>query len=361
MRHFRYLFLFILFSPTLYAQSTGPLGFRFDFDTGVHDQGGPASYFQVTRLLLDRKDQVLDDLDLNLGGEVLWLADQNPVAVPWPENGKPNWVNLEWNNLNDSDGFNYEALRMTRLNFQESFDGFQATLGIQDFTWGSGRFYKPTDYFNPLEPLTLLREEPLGSEAVDLSQALFDDLSFEAAGRLLLGGATEWVARFPNRGIGVTATPSFAHLIDRQGLGLEGVVTFPTFQLRWEGVEWFLPANRSALEMEAGVSSRWDESNLCLEWLKDGTGEALGGFSNGNPSADYFYFSLNRGLDKHWTLEPALVKSPEGGPFLFWPRVVLNFDTGWQFSLQGQVSAAFSEGPLALNPDRVFLALAYEL
>jgi len=193
-----------------------------------------------------------------------------------------------------------------------------------------------------------------------LSQALFDDLGLEAAGRLLAGGATEWVLRFPERGIGVSAIPSFAHLTGRQGLGLEGVVTFPTFQLRWEGVEWFFPTNRSALEMEAGFSSRWDGSNLCLEWLKDGTGEALSGFSNGNPAANYFYFSLNRALDKHWTLDPALVKSPDGGPFLFWPRVVLNFDTGWQFSLEGQVSVAFAEGPLALNPDRVFLALAYE-
>jgi hypothetical protein len=360
MRPFRCLFLFFVFCPALQAQTTGPMGLRLDFDTGVHDQGGAASYFQVTRLLLDRKDQILDDLDLNLGGEALWLADQNPLAVPWPENAKVNWINLEWNNLNDSDGFNYETLRLTRLNLQQSFDGFQATLGVQDFAWGSGHFYKPTDYFNPLGPLTLLREEPLGSEAVDLSQALLEDLSLEAAGRLLAGGAAEWVVRLPNRGIGVSATPSFAHLTDRQGLGLEGVATFPTFQVRLEGAEWFFSSGRAALEMEAGVSSRWDESNLCLEWLKDGTGEALGGFSNRNPAANYFYFSLNRALDKHWILEPVLVKSPDGGPFLVWPRVVLNFDTGWQFSLEGQVSTAFSEGPLALNPDRVFLALAYE-
>jgi hypothetical protein len=353
--------LFLSLPSALRAQTTGPLGLRLDFETGIHDQGGPASYFQVTRLLMDRKDEILDGLDLNLGGEALWLAGSNPLAAPWPENAKPNWVNLEWNAINDNGGFNDEVLRLSRLNLQESFDGFEATLGLQDFAWGSGRFFKPTDYFNPLGPLTLLREEPVGSEAADISQALFDDLGWEAAGRLTAGGAGEWVLRFPNRGIGLLATPSFVHLTDRQGLGLEGVVTFPIFQVHLEGVEWFLSSRRSALELDAGVSTRWAGNNLCLEWLKDGTGEALGGFSNSNPSADYFYFSLNRVLDKRWSLDPALVKSPEGGPFLFWPKVAFNFDAGWQLSLEGQVSAAFSEGPLALNPDRIFLALACEL
>ncbi len=360
------LFFSPLYRQKLWAQSTGPWGFRLDFQTGLQDPSARLGYFQATRLLLDRQDSLSDDLDLNVGAEALWWAQgpQGPPAnslnLPWPEPGTPNWVSVEWNNFNDSDGVNFEVLRLTRLNLRENFDGFEAVAGLQTFNWGQGHFFKPTDYFNPLAPLSFWGEAPLGSEGLDLSQALFDDLSVEAAARLTAGAKGEWVIRFPNRGIGFLAVPSFARLAGRDALGLEGYVTFPTFQIRAEAVRWAFAAGGSAVEALAGVSTRVEDGDLCLEWLKDGTGEALGGFSNRNGKADYFYFSLSRALDKRFSLDPAFVKSPEGGPFLFWPKAVLNFGTGWQFSLEARVSAAFSEGPLAVHSDRFLLGLAYE-
>ena len=358
--------LFFLGAPILWAQSTGPWGFRLDFQTGLQDPAGHTGYFQATRLLLDRRDSLSDDLDLNVGAEALWWVQgpQGPPAdslhLPWPEAAAPNWIPVEWNNFNDSDGVNFEVLRLTRLNLRESFDGFEAQAGLQAFDWGQGHFFKPTDYFNPLAPLSFWNEEPLGSEALDLSQALFDDLGVEAAARLTEGGDAEWVIRLPNRGIGFLAVPSFARLVGRDGLGLEGYVTFPTFQIRAEAVRWVLSSGEVEVEALAGISTRVDDGDLSLEWLKDGTGEALGAFSTQAPSADYFYFSLSRALGKRWTLAPALVKSPEGGPFLFWPKLVLNFGTGWEFSLEAQVSAAFGAGPLAAHSDRFLLGVSYE-
>ena len=359
-------FFFALCRQKIWAQSTGPWGFRLDFQTGLQDPSGPLGYFQATRLLLDRKDPLSEDLDLNVGAEALWWAQgpQGPPAnalnLPWPEPGAANWIPVEWNNFNDSDGVNFEVLRLTRLNLRETFDGFEAAAGLEAYNWGLGHFFKPTDYFNPLAPLSFWDEEPLGSEALDLSQTLFDDLSVEAAARLTAGANTEWVLRFPNRGIGFLAVPSFARLSGRDGLGLEGFVTFPTFQIRAEAVRWAFTSGSSAVEALAGVSTRVEDGDLCLEWLKDGTGEALGGFSTRGQSADYFYFSFHRAWDKRFSLDSALVKSPEGGPLLFWPKAVLNFGTGWQFSFEAQVSAAFSQGPLAGHSDRFLLGLAYE-
>ncbi|MGH7740262.1 MAG: hypothetical protein ACREL1_08970 [bacterium] len=347
-----------LFPMEGHAQATGPMGFRLDFETGFQAPKSSASYFQATRLLLDRQDEILDGLTFNWGGEFLWLAGENAPKPPWPDSGKPNWIPVEWDHFNGNDGVDDASLRFSRLSLKENVDGFQAVAGLQAFDWGSGRFDRPTNYFNPLSPLAMMRQEPMGSEAVDLSQFLFDDLSVEAAGRLLAGGAAEWVLRLPDRGIGFWVVPSFAHLMDRQGVGLEGAATFPVFQARLEAVRWTENSDPAAFEVEMGLSTRWQDSDLCLEWLRDSTGEALGGFSTGNPTADYFYFSLRRALDQNWTLAPALVKSWNGGPFLFWPRVVLDFHRGWQFSLEGQVAFAFQEGPLAANPDRLFLALA---
>lgn len=335
------------------------MGFRLDFETGFQSPKNSISYFQAARLLLDRKDEIVDGLELNLGGEFLWLAGENSPPPPWPVPGKPGWIPVEWNHFNGDDGVNDDSLRLSRLSLKENVDGFQVVAGLQTFDWGSGYFDRPTDYFNPLSPLALMRQEPLGSEAVDLSQFLFDDLSVEATGRVLAGGSAEWVLRLPDRGIGFWVVPSFVHLADRQGAGLEGVMTFPVFQVRLEAVRWTRDLGSVAVEAEMGLSTRWQDSDLRLEWLRDGTGTALGEFSTENPSADYFYFSIRRALDRNWTLAPALVKSPDGGPFLFWPRLVLDFHRGWQFSLEGQMAFAFQEGPLAGNPDRLFLSMAY--
>jgi hypothetical protein len=341
----------------LQAAETGPLGGEMNFQTGVHDQGGPMAYFQVTRLLIDRKDELLPDLTLETGGEADWLANQNPVAIPWPEQGAPNLVNLEWNNFNSSDGVNYETLRLDRLNLQWAFDGAQATLGLQAWDWGSSVFYQPTRYFDPLSPLILARDEPQGSEGADLSCALLDDLSLEGAVRFLSGGTAEWVVRLPNRGIGFSATPSFAHLAGGDEIGLDACLTFPTFQVRLEGADYYFSTGGSSLETVTGLSTVIDQSALVLEWLDDGTGQAMGSYSNQIAAADYLFFSWQRTVGKNWKILPVLVKSLEGGPFLFWPKAVWNFADQWDFTLESQVRIAYSAGPLALNPDRLFMAV----
>ncbi|HET9870268.1 MAG TPA: hypothetical protein VFR02_07225, partial [bacterium] len=247
--------------------------------------------------------------------------------------------------------------RVTRLCLKGRFDRLQAGVGLQDMGWGQGWFYRPTDYFEPLGPLAFWREEPLGSESLDLSQPLFDELVLEAAARATAGGG-DWVVRLPNETLAYALTPSLARLGGRMVLGLEARLTLPVCQLRLEGARW--DGGDSPLEMEAGLSTRWDGSDLCLEWLRDATGEALGEFSGAAPGADYLYFSWGRALGPAWRLETRLVKSPDGGPFLLWPKAVMDFGTGWQFSLEGRTLVAWSAGPLARVGARLFTALAWE-
>lgn len=349
------IFIFLSNRSRLPAAETGPFGGSLNFQTGFHDQGGPLSYFQVTRFLIDRRDELAPDLTLGTGGEADWLADQNPLAVPWPEQGAANLVDLEWNNFDSTDGINYETLRLNRMNLQWASGGFETTLGLQAFDWGSGHFYQPTRYFDPLSPLVLAREEPEGSEGADASYFLFDDLSLEGAVRFLSGGAAEWVIRLPNQGIGFSATPSFARLSGRDGIGWDASLTFPTFQARFEGTRWAFSGGAGVLETVAGLSTVLDSSALVLEWLHDGTGEAVGRFSNRAPDADYVFFSWERPLGKNWKILPVLVKSMEGGPLLFWPKVRWDFAEDWEFGLESQVGIGCSPGPLALNPDRVLM------
>jgi hypothetical protein len=64
---------------------------------------------------------------------------------------------------------------------------------------------------------------------------------------------------------------------------------------------------------------------------------------------------LERTLGKNWKILPVLVKSMEGGPFLFWPKASWDFAEDWEFGLESQVGIGYSPGPLALNPDRVLM------
>ncbi|HVM32276.1 MAG TPA: hypothetical protein VMU88_04015 [bacterium] len=350
----------------LQAQEAGPWGLRLDFMTGFQDPVGHAGYFQASRVLWDRREMLSDELELDWGAEALWWVQgpQGPpvsrLNLPWPEGGPAPRIDPEWNNFNQSDGVNFEVLRLTRLHLKWAFDDFQAVGGLFAPDWGQGRFFRPTDYFGPLAPLTLWPEEPLGSEGLDASQALLDDLSVEAAARLTAGHGAEWVLRLPNRGIGFLVAPSFAHLSGREGLGLEGLVTFPDFQLRLEAVRWAWGGRLTALETLAGFSTRWEGGDWCLEWLKDGTGEALASFSTRAPAADYLTLFWRRALDENWVWEPTLVKSLQGGPLLFWPKLTWSFESGWTFGAEGQVGAFFSEGPLAAHPDRFFLRVDRE-
>lgn len=45
---------------------------------------------------------------------------------------------------------------------------FQLRVGRQQIPWGLGRFWTPTDLFNPFDPLAIEKEERVGTDALDL-------------------------------------------------------------------------------------------------------------------------------------------------------------------------------------------------
>jgi hypothetical protein len=177
--------------------------------------------------------------------------------------------------------------------------------------------------------------------------------------RWLADGNSEWIARLVNKGIGISITPSFAWLEGRNGAGLELSGTFPDFQVRLEGVNWFYPNNSSRLEWITGLSTLVQGTKLTLEGLQDATGEALGGWTAGNPDSFYLFASAQRDFSGQWQAAPALVKSLDGGPLLLWPKVSYNLSQSWKLTAQAQWPWGSAQGPLGLTPSRTGLSLAY--
>ncbi len=248
---------------------------------------------------------------------------------------------------------------MNRAYFKWASGPLELTGGLLRSDWGVSSFYKPTDYFYPVLPLAWIKEPSLGSEGAEVSCFLFDDLSLEGSARWLSGGQGEWVARLVNKGIGLSLTPSFASLTGRDGIGMELSGTFPDFQARFEGVEWFAPGGAVRLEWTAGLSTVMQATQWTLECFQDATGEALRGVSSGTGNGTYFFASAERQFTAQWRFAPALVKALEGGPFLFWPKVSWRFEPSWLLEFQAHLPLGNDPGPLALDPGRVGLSVNY--
>jgi hypothetical protein len=232
-------------------------------------------------------------------------------------------------------------------------------LGLQEFNWGSSRFWRPTCFFNPLPPLTWMRDLPLGSEGVDASCFLFDYLSLEVGARWLGGETFEGVIRLVNRGIGITVTPSFATLTGRNGLGLEMVGTFPDLKAWLEGVDWLYSGGISAVDWVAGLSTVHEGATYTLEVLRDESGIMLGGFSDITTRATYISPSYEKNFPGGWRLTGTLAFALEGGPILFWPKGSWNFSPPWEWGLQAHILAGPNQGPLALAPTRLGTWVSY--
>jgi hypothetical protein len=120
-----------------------------------------------------------------------------------------------------------------------------------------------------------------------------------------------------------------------------------------------MPEGLSELEWIAGISTVKQGTTYNLEVFQDGTGTVLGKDSTGDPKALYFFASIEGKLAEGWNSKIALVKSPGGGPFLFWPRLEWNFEAAWSAQLEGQLPALHSSGPLENYPSRLGLSLSF--
>lgn len=325
---------------------------------GVQAFGGTFRTYHNFRVLVQSHNDLSSVLSLGLAGEGAWQA--GPGLVPsWPLYPVENAVDLEVNNFTNLSKGDLLSLRLSRAFLHFSEGPIDLTAGLQKPEWGMSRSYRPTDYFFPLNPLTLTRDQPLGSEGLDLSCFLFDDLSLEGAARFLSGGVMEETLRLVNKGIGLTFTPSFAWMDGRNGFGLEVAGTFPQFQVRLEAVDWLYPDGHAAVNWNAGLSTVRDGVKYSAEVLRDETGEILGVDSNRRALGTYVFISIEGTFWGEWKAMPSLVTPLEGGPFLFWPKATWDFSPSWQGNFEAQLLLGNWPGLLALRPNRAGISIAY--
>jgi hypothetical protein len=323
------------------------------------DPGGDTLAYQYSHGLLEYQKDLQSSWSIELAGEYNWQTSTLGMAPSWPVYFRENGVNLEADLWPCPENKSHLSLRLSRASVHYASGRLDVILGLQEFNWGSSRFWRPTCFFNPLPPLAWMRDRPLGSEGVDASCFLFDYLSLEAGARWLGGNTFEEVFRLVNRGIGITVTPSFALLTGRNGLGLELVGTFPDLKAWLEGVDWLYPDGSSAVEFVAGLSTVHEGATYTLEVIRDAAGNALGGFSDVASQAIYVSPSYENDFPGGWHLTGALAFALEGGPMLFWPQGSWDFSPSWEWGFQAHILTGPYRGPLALAPTRLGTWVAY--
>ncbi len=302
--------------------------------------------YALSRLLLRNEDDLDSDLLFSFAGEADGQVAGNGLAPAWLAYPDSNFLRLQTDDLSNGDGSLY-TLQLDRAFLKWTEGSLEVRAGLMDFNWGSSYFYRPTDYFFPLPPLAWQRDEPLGSEALDLSCFLFDFLSVEGAVRWLDSGMAEEVIRLVDKGIGVGVSPSFAFLTGRNGAGLELSGTFPQFQARLEGVDWLYNDGTSEMTWIGGLSTVKNLVTYNLEFFKDGSGQVLGPFSDGFTQASYFFASVEKRVAPKWGAFAGLLKSLDGGPAVFWIKADLGLGETWNLGYQAWLPAGASDGPLS--------------
>lgn len=357
----RHLLILAIFGLTgIHAVWSEGLSGKINQEFGLQQEpGGTFQLYQYSHGLLEFKRDIQTSFAIDLAGEYNWQTSASNMELSWPVYYQENGLELEKDYGSDTNGQDFLSLRLSRAALQYSSGRLDVVLGLQEFDWGSSRFYRPTCFFNPLPPLTWSREMPLGSEGVDASCFLFDYLSLEAGARWLKDGTFEEVIRLVNRGIGITVTPSFALMSGRNGLGLELVGTFPDFKARFEGVDWLYPGGNTSMEWVAGLSTVHEGATYTVELIEDGDGSVLGGFSNKTTKTAYISPSFEKDFSGGWHLVPSLAFSLEGGSLLFWPKGSWDFSPSLECGIQAQIMMGPDQGPLALNPTRLGTWVAY--
>ena len=102
------------------------------------------------------------------------IASSDPVASPVDDFLGPAASTFTW------------VHEIDRLLFAFSLPALDITVGRQAVSWGFGRFWAPMDYFAPMSPTDLDREERRGIDALRLTLSLGPTSFFEV---MVVGGA----------------------------------------------------------------------------------------------------------------------------------------------------------------------------
>lgn len=128
---------------------------------------GQSYALDVNRLRLELKGNLSEHvaLDLQYDNEV-WSGNYLHTAqfAAWKDLQRdPYWdLDRNWGEGNSW----YGRQRLYRGNVTLSSGDTDLRLGRQRIAWGTGRFWSPLDLLNPLNPVTIEREERLGSDAL---------------------------------------------------------------------------------------------------------------------------------------------------------------------------------------------------
>lgn len=355
-----FLFCFLLVGSSAWTQEDSSFSGQITEESGL-TQTTPSSLqpYQYSRLLLQSRGDLNPEFSWSLEGEAAQQFSGMAQSPAWLTYTSQNIVNLEIDNSTAFDNQSYQMARFDRAFVKWTSGRWEITGGLQAFDGGTSYFYRPTDYFNPLPPLAWITDETLGSEGLNVDCFLLDDLSVESSVRWLVDETSEEIIRLINKGIGISITPSFAWMEGRNGAGLDLSGTFPDFQIRLEGVNWFYPDSSSRQEWITGLSTLVQGTKLTLEGLRDATGEALGGWALTNPDSFYLFASAQKDFSGQWQAAPALLKSLDGGPLLLWPKFFFKLDQNWKLSAQAQWLLGSVQGPLGLIPSQTGFSLAY--
>lgn len=328
---------------------------------GLQPPSSEVQTYSYYHLFLQNQGDLNPEISYCLAGEANWQTYTPTAPIAWPLYPQSNYLRLETNNIPTPHGNDYYGVEADRAYLRWASGPLDVTAGLFKPQWGSSFFYRPTDYFFPLMPLQWQGSEALGSEGLDASYFLFDDLSLEGAVRVLEGSATEGVVRLVNKEIGLTIVPSAAWMTGRNAFGLEVVGTLPSLQIRLEGTDWLYADQHTAANWTAGFSTTHEGIQYSAEILRDETGDILGGYSDVTSQGTYVFVSTEGAFLTQWKASPALVVPLEGGPFLFWPKVSWEFAPQWTLDFQGQILLGNWRGPLDLYPGRAGASLAYSL
>jgi hypothetical protein len=309
-------------------------------------------------LWLEDRSDLSSGFSLEASAEADGQFSDSHALSTWPPGTPSNEVSTDSSaGFSSGKGGSY-LLRLDRVFLVWAQGRLEARAGLFHPSWGSDVFFKPTDYFNPPALFQWGGEVLPGSEGADAVFFLFDDLSLEGAVRWVQGGASEEVLRLVNRGIGFAVTPSFSRMTDRTGLGMEAVGTFPTFQLRLEGVDWLYRSGGSAAAWNLGLTTLLEGEKFDLEMLRGPEGDLQGEPSERGAPRSFLFISTEREFGGQWKAHPVLAAPLEGGPLLFWPRLSWAFSGPWELGFQAQWPLEGGGGPLAV-PSREGLSVSY--
>lgn len=364
---FGLFFLGILSSPGLLkaeedVQEDGALlSGKIGVESGVFQPPQDAVHpYVYSHMELGAHRGITEGLFLDLEGQANWQEAGTPMPLSEPEASRNNYLNVQWENTDQEQSREFYQLKLDQAALRWASGPLDLKAGLFKPDWGHATFYRPTDYFFPIPPLAWLQDEPNASEGADLSCFLFDDLNLEGAVRWLEGGTAEGVVRLAQKGIGLAVTPSIAWMDKQNDLGLEIMGTFPTFQVRFEGVDRLYPDGHTAQDWNLGVSTLRYGVKYTAEVLRDGTGEILADDLNDTPGT-YAFASVEGTLTTQWKISPAVVAALDGGPILFWPKISWAFALPWEVGFQAQVPLGNWAGPLEKVPGRAGVSLNYNL